>query len=63
MSSGKISVKVLISEDGHAMKAMVTRRIPSEYLVFDCVALKSAVDSKYYPSIKNGRPAKVHALC
>jgi len=57
--TGKIFVKVLISEDGHVIKAIVTKRIPSECLVFDAVALKSVVASKYYPGIKNGRPVKV----
>ena len=57
--TGKIFVKALISEDGHAMKAIVMKRIPAECLVFDSVALKSVVDSKYYPGIKNGRPVKV----
>ncbi|MCX6178953.1 MAG: energy transducer TonB [Chlorobiales bacterium] len=57
--TGKVFVKVLIAEDGHPMKAIVTKRIPAECLVFDGVALKSVVDSKYYPGIKNGRPVKV----
>jgi len=60
--SGKVFVKVLISEDGHAMKATVIKRIPAECLVFDSVALKSVVDSKYYPGIKNGRPVKVWCI-
>jgi protein TonB len=57
--SGKVFVKVLISEDGHPLKAIVMKRIPAECLFFDSVALKSVVDSKYYPGIKNGRPVKV----
>jgi protein TonB len=57
--TGKVFVKVLISEDGRAMKAIVMKRIPAECLVFDSVALTSVVDSKYYPGIENGRPVKV----
>jgi len=57
--TGKVLVKVLISEDGRAIKAIVMKRIPAECLVFDSVALKSVVDSKYYPGTKNGRPVKV----
>ena len=57
--SGKVFVKVLISEDGHPLKAIVMKRIPAECLFFDSVALKSVVDSKYYPGIKNGQPVKV----
>ncbi len=57
--TGKVFVKVLISEDGRAIKAIVIKRIPGECLVFDSVALKSVVDSKYYPGLKNGRPVKV----
>ena len=57
--TGKVFVKVLISEDGHAIKAIVMKRIPMECIAFDAVALKSVVDSKYFPGLKNGRAVEV----
>jgi len=35
------------------------KRIPMECIAFDAVALKSVVDSKYFPGLKNGRAVKV----
>ncbi|MEI6756766.1 MAG: energy transducer TonB [Chlorobium sp.] len=57
--TGKVFVSVLIAEDGHPIKAKVMKRVPADCDVFDAVALKSVMDSKYYPGIQNGTPIKV----
>ena len=35
------------------------KRIPADCDVFDAVAIKSVMESKYYPGIQNGSPIKV----
>lgn len=57
--TGKVFVSVLIGEDGRPIKAKVMKRIPADCDVFDAVALKSVMESKYYPGIQNGSPIKV----
>lgn len=57
--TGKVFVSVLIGEDGRPIKAKVMKRIPADCDVFDAVALKSVMDSRYYPGIQNGSPIKV----
>lgn len=56
---GKVFVSVLIGEDGRPIKAKVMKRLPADCSVFDAVAIKSVMDSKYYPGIQNGSPIKV----
>ena len=57
--TGKVSVSVLIGEDGRPIKAKIMKRIPADCEVFDAVAIKSVMESKYYPGIQNGSPIKV----
>jgi len=57
--TGKLFVKVLIGEDGRPLKAMVLKRIPEACTAFDGVAMKSVLESTYYPATQNGRPVKV----
>ncbi len=57
--TGKVFVSVLIAEDGRPIKAKVMKRIPADCEVFDAVAIKSVMESKYYPGIQNGSPIKV----
>ena len=57
--TGKVFVSVLIGEDGRAIKAKVMKRIPADCDVFDAVAIKSVMESRYYPGIQNGSPIKV----
>jgi protein TonB len=57
--TGKVFVSVLIGEDGRPIKAKVMKRVPADCDVFDAVALKSVMESKYYPGIQNGSPIKV----
>jgi protein TonB len=56
---GKVFVSVLIAEDGRPIKAKVMKRVPADCNVFDDVAIRSVMDSRYYPGIQNGRPIKV----
>ena len=56
--TGKVFVSVLIAEDGRPLKAKVMKRIPADCEVFDAVAIKSVMESKYYPGIQNGSPIK-----
>ncbi len=57
--TGKVFVSVLIGEDGRPIKAKVMKRIPEDCKDFDVVALKSVMESGYYPGILNGLPTKV----
>ncbi len=57
--TGKVFVSVLIGEDGRPIKAKVMKRIPADCEIFDAVALKSVMESRYYPGIQNGNPIKV----
>jgi len=56
---GKVFVSVLIGEDGRPVKAKVMKRVPADCDVFDAVAIRSVMESKYYPGIQNGSPIKV----
>ena len=57
--TGKVFVSVVIGEDGRPVKAKVMKRVPADCDVFDAVAIKSVMESKYYPGIQNGSPIKV----
>jgi len=57
--TGKVFVAVLIGEDGRPINAKVTKRVPADCDLFDAVAIKSVMASKYYPGILNGKPVKV----
>lgn len=57
--TGKVFVAVLIGEDGRPVKAKVMKRVPADCDVFDAVAIKSVMESRYYPGIQNGSPIKV----
>jgi len=56
---GKVFVSVLIGEDGRPIKAKVMKRVPADCDVFDAVAIRSVMESRYYPGIQNGSPIKV----
>ncbi len=57
--TGKVFVAVLIGEDGRPIKAKVMKRVPADCDVFDACAIKSVMESRYYPGIQNGSPIKV----
>ena len=57
--TGKVFVSVLIGVDGRPIKAKVMKRIPADCEVFDAVALRSVMESRYYPGIQNGSPIQV----
>jgi periplasmic protein TonB len=56
---GKVIVSVLISENGHPVKAQVIKRIPADQDVFDDAAVEALMASTYTPGIQNGSPVKV----
>ncbi len=60
--AGKLFVKVLIGDDGRPLKAIVLKRIPEACTAFDGVALKSVLESTYYPATQNGRTVKVWCI-
>jgi protein TonB len=59
---GKVFVKVLVDERGHAIKAMIAKRQPADCQLFDTAALSAATLSRYSPGVVNGRPVKVWCL-
>lgn len=56
---GRVFVRVLISEEGRAMKADVVKRIPSDCSMFDKEAIRIAMKTKYTPGVQNGRNVRV----
>lgn len=56
---GRVFVRVLIGEDGRAIKADVVKRIPSDCTMFDKEAIRIAMESKYTPGAQNGRNVRV----
>jgi len=56
---GKVFVSVLVAEDGRPMKSKVMKRIPADCTVFDEVAIRSVMESRYYPAVQAGRPIRV----
>ncbi|MBN1928905.1 MAG: energy transducer TonB [Chlorobiaceae bacterium] len=56
---GRVFVRVLIGEEGKAMKAEVVKRIPPDCTMFDEEAKRIAMESKYTPGIQNGRKVRV----
>lgn len=56
---GKVYVSVLISEEGRPIRAVVMKRIPSDCTTFDEVAIRSVMESRYFPGMQNGRAIKV----
>jgi protein TonB len=56
---GKVFAAVLIGEDGRPIKAKVMKRVPQDCNIFDDCAIRSLMESRYYPGIQNGHPIKV----
>jgi len=56
---GKVFVSVLVCEDGRPLKAKVMKRIPADCTVFDEVAIRSVMESRYYPAVQDSRPIRV----
>lgn len=56
---GKVFVRVLIGEDGRAMKANVVKRSPSDCTMFDKEAVRIAMETKYTAGVQNGRKVRV----
>ncbi len=56
---GRVSVAVLISEEGRPIKARIMSREPSDERVFDKAAVNAVMKSTFYPGIQSGRAVKV----
>lgn len=56
---GRVFVRVLISEDGRAMKADIVKRIPADCTMFDKEAVRIAMESKYSAGQQNGKRVRV----
>ena len=56
---GKVQVRVLISEEGKAMKAEIVKRVPADQTFFDKEAIRIAMESKYTAGVQNGRKVRV----
>lgn len=57
---GKVFVRVLIGEDGRAMKADILKRTPADCTMFDKEAVRIAMESKYSPGKQNGKRVRVY---
>lgn len=56
---GKVFVRVLISEDGRAMRSEVVKRVPADCTMFDKEATRIAMETKYTPGQQNGQRVRV----
>ncbi len=59
---GRVVLKVLVGENGRALRAQVLHRYPSECLLFDAAALRAVLDSRYAPALSGGRAVRVWCL-
>jgi protein TonB len=57
---GRVFVRVLISEEGRAIKADIVKRIPAESTTFDKEAIRIAMESKYSPGMQNNKKVRVY---
>lgn len=56
---GRIFVRVLIGEDGRAMKAEIVKRVPADSNVFDKEAVRFAMTTKYRPGKQGAKFVRV----
>jgi protein TonB len=56
---GKVFVRVLISEDGKAMKSEIVKRIPADCSMFDKEAIRIAMETRFTPGQQNGQRVRV----
>jgi protein TonB len=56
---GRIFVRVLIGEDGRAMKAEIVKRVPADSKVFDKEAVHFAMTTMYNPGKQAGKLVRV----
>jgi len=57
--SGRIFVRVLIGEDGRAMKAEIVKRVPPDSNIFDKEAVRFAMTTKFKPGKQGGKLVRV----
>ncbi len=56
---GRVFVRVLISEDGRAMKAEIVKRVPADGTYFDKEAVRIAMETKFSAGLQNGKKVRV----
>lgn len=56
---GRVFVRVLIGEDGRAMRAEIVKRIPSDGTYFDKEAVRIAMETKYSAGQQSGKRVRV----
>jgi protein TonB len=56
---GRVFVRVLIGEEGRAMKAEIVKRVPADCSTFDKEAVRFAMTSKFIPGKQNGKRVRV----
>ncbi|NTU57679.1 MAG: energy transducer TonB [Chlorobiaceae bacterium] len=56
---GRVFVRVLIGEDGKAMKSEIVKRVPQDCNVFDKEAVRFVMSSKYIPGKQNNKRVRV----
>ena len=56
---GRVFVRVLIDEQGRAVRCEIVKRVPQDSTVFDTEATRIAMKSTYTPGIQNGKPVRV----
>jgi protein TonB len=56
---GRVFVRVLISEDGKAMRSEIVKRVPADGNYFDKEAVRIAMETKYSAGMQNGKKVRV----
>ncbi|NTW52639.1 MAG: energy transducer TonB [Chlorobiaceae bacterium] len=56
---GRVFVRVLIGEDGKAMKSEIVKRVPADCTTFDKEAIRFAMTTRYKPGKQGGKFVRV----
>ncbi len=56
---GRVSIRVLIGEDGKPIKADIVKRVPADCTMFDKESIRIAMGSRYSPGQQGGRKVRV----
>lgn len=56
---GRVFIRVLIGEEGRALKTEIVKRVPADCMMFDKEALRIAMESVYTAGIQNGKKVRV----
>jgi len=56
---GRVSVRVLIGEDGKPVKSEIVKRVPADATYFDKESVRIVMESTYTPGQQNGKRVRV----